>query len=373
MTVRTVVCPECGVAVPYGRLSCAECGSLLASVVGSSRRLDTRPVEDRPSRLEPDPDPTLAIDAVPPETRSTHEPPAWPEVDARAAPVEREERSPTRQPSEPPAPAKATAAGVPAAPERRAEPTSRAPRSRPTAPVLPDWEGALPAAIMSEPAPPAAPGPTVSPPSVAPAVSPPAVSPPALSAPPPLARAEPTRPVAGTYLAPTAEWVAQKEAPAVAPAKRERPGDAPILADLPFDPPDDLPGWLVVAGGALASVSFLLPWATQLVIGGTLDRGYFGRWGLASPAAILLLLAALATFVLGIVPNPIPAWLRTGLLPLTLGGVLLGLVWAYLVGPFGAAIGVWTVAFGAALFLLGGILALHPWRAERHDTDEPSV
>jgi hypothetical protein len=179
--------------------------------------------------------------------------------------------------------------------------------------------------------------------------------------------------VAGTYLAPTAEWVAQKEAPAVAPAKRERPGAAPLLADLPFDAPDDLPGWLVVAGGALASVSFLLPWATQLVIGGTLDRGYFGRWGLASPAAILLFAAALATLVLGIVPNPVPAWLRTGLLPLTLGGVLLGLVWAYLVGPFGAAIGVWTVAFGASLFVLGGILALHPWRAGRHDTDQPSV
>ena len=38
MATRTVVCPECGAEVPYGRLSCVACGTLLASVAGASRR-----------------------------------------------------------------------------------------------------------------------------------------------------------------------------------------------------------------------------------------------------------------------------------------------------------------------------------------------
>lgn len=37
MTSRTIVCSECGEAVPYGRLSCPACGALLASVAGGSR------------------------------------------------------------------------------------------------------------------------------------------------------------------------------------------------------------------------------------------------------------------------------------------------------------------------------------------------
>ena len=38
MATRTVVCPECGAEVPYGRLSCVACGTLLASVAGGTRR-----------------------------------------------------------------------------------------------------------------------------------------------------------------------------------------------------------------------------------------------------------------------------------------------------------------------------------------------
>ena len=34
MTTRTIDCAECGASVPYGRLSCPRCGSLLASVTG---------------------------------------------------------------------------------------------------------------------------------------------------------------------------------------------------------------------------------------------------------------------------------------------------------------------------------------------------
>ena len=38
MTTKTIVCADCGAAVPYGRLSCPACGALLASVAGGPRR-----------------------------------------------------------------------------------------------------------------------------------------------------------------------------------------------------------------------------------------------------------------------------------------------------------------------------------------------
>src|SRR3989442_1455268 len=37
MATTSIVCTACGTAVPYGRLSCPDCGELLASV-GSARR-----------------------------------------------------------------------------------------------------------------------------------------------------------------------------------------------------------------------------------------------------------------------------------------------------------------------------------------------
>lgn len=39
MAVRTIECSACGSTVPYGRLSCPDCGELLASVAGAARRL----------------------------------------------------------------------------------------------------------------------------------------------------------------------------------------------------------------------------------------------------------------------------------------------------------------------------------------------
>jgi hypothetical protein len=335
VAVKTVACPECGASVPYGRLSCAECGSLLASVVGSPRRLESRPIDDEPPALEPDTE--TRPEAAPLEARAEPDVASEPDV-AREAEAAHEAQAAVERDAD-------TSEPEPPAPVGRLAP------QWPTPPVLRDWEGAPPPTAMQPAQPATLPAAPVSPP----------VSP------------GPARPVAGTYLAPTGAWVPQTELPTTGAARDLRPGEAPLLADLPFDAPDELPGWLVVAGGALTSVSFLLPWATQLVIGGTLGRGYFDRWGLASPAAIILLAAALTTFILGIVPNPVPAWLRTGLLPLIVGGVLLGLVWAYLIGPFGPAIGVWTVALGALLFVIGGILALHPWHNARHDSDGPSV
>ena len=56
-------------------------------------------------------------------------------------------------------------------------------------------------------------------------------------------------------------------------------------------------------------------------------------------------------------PSRVPAWLATGVLGLALGGLVLGLVWPYLVGPLGADVGVLVVALGGVALVVGGGLA----------------
>ena len=68
--------------------------------------------------------------------------------------------------------------------------------------------------------------------------------------------------------------------------------------------------------------------------------------------------------------TPVPAWLRTGLLGLGVGGLLVGLTWPYLFGPLGAGVGVLITSFGAVALLIGGCVA--SW-ATRHVEVEPAV
>ena len=59
MATKPVVCPDCGALVPYGRLACAECGALLASVAGAPARRLVRATE------ADDEIPILDVDAEP--------------------------------------------------------------------------------------------------------------------------------------------------------------------------------------------------------------------------------------------------------------------------------------------------------------------
>lgn len=52
MALRTIECSACGTAVPYGRLSCPECGELLASVAGSARNLTSVSVVDEAAEAD---------------------------------------------------------------------------------------------------------------------------------------------------------------------------------------------------------------------------------------------------------------------------------------------------------------------------------
>ena len=139
-----------------------------------------------------------------------------------------------------------------------------------------------------------------------------------------------------------------------------RAGDAPLLADLPFDAPNTLNGWLVTAGAGLTALSFLLPWIANV-------PDYFNAWGLAVPSRILPMVAALGLLGLGTTPNRLPTWLRSAVLPLVLGGLMLGLVWSSVFGNR-AAFGVLAAAVGALLLIIGGALSAQPPRHAEPDS-----
>jgi hypothetical protein len=137
---------------------------------------------------------------------------------------------------------------------------------------------------------------------------------------------------------------------------------APARQLVTFRAPVDLAGWAVAAGGLLAAISFALPWARNGVAGGGLDRSYFGQWGLANPAYLLLVVFALIALFLAIVPNRLPSPLVDVSIPFVLGGFLCGLGWSYATGPFGTGLGVDTMFGGAVLLVVGGALGLRPKR-----------
>ncbi len=155
----------------------------------------------------------------------------------------------------------------------------------------------------------------------------------------------------------------------VASAAGAAPGRASFLADLPFDAPSDAAGWLIAIGGLVATVGFLLPWAPN-VIGAAGIGGYVDRWGLATISHLPVFLAVLVVALLAVIPSRVPAWLMSGLVPILLGGLLLGLAWPYLVGGLGTGIGLLADAVAAVALVVGGSLRLAPWR---HGSEEPPV
>ncbi|MGZ6340182.1 MAG: hypothetical protein ACXWNG_07435 [Candidatus Limnocylindrales bacterium] len=175
-----------------------------------------------------------------------------------------------------------------------------------------------------------------------------------------LASAPLARPFGATLLA---------TSPAAQAESAPTPGQAPILADLPFQAPDDMPGWLVLAGSVAAAVSFLLPWASSdgQVIGGPMVRGYFDGWGLATVTDLVLFILALLVLVLAVVPRRVPAAVRGGILPLLLAGAFLGTGWLYLGLPYGYGPGILILVAGGILLLVGGVLTI------RHAAATPPV
>jgi hypothetical protein len=143
------------------------------------------------------------------------------------------------------------------------------------------------------------------------------------------------------------------------PAKDEvsAPGKAGLFSDLPFRTPRDLPAWLATVGSLVCAVGFVLPFSSSIVIGGGVEDTLFGRWGLANPANLVVMLAAVVLLFVTLIPSRIPASIRGATLPILLGGWSLGIVWSYASGPFGLGLGTDALGVGGFLLVIGGALA----------------
>jgi hypothetical protein len=421
VATKRVACPECSATVPYGRLSCPTCGTLLASVAGSTRRVSVRPNGRRPRG------PSLAAvtapalpatpeagqdDAAPvatwpprhqdnPEDRATPPEPAWPDRTAHeTAEIFRTARLATSDPG---------------------HPTNGATPAEAVPDVLHDWVGPASSMAAGESA------------STRPrhamrdfvAAAAGAVATLGRSAADATASAGDGRQIPGAYLAPSAtrmvpvhagsriarpqrvastpvvpglnRWYSVPDGPADSPAAAMTagrspsgvpaqtgaarsdssaaaphpliPGEAALRSDLPFAAPNGPSGWATAVGSGLAALAVVLPWAKNGVAGGQLSSGYLGQWGLANPAYLLLLAAGLAILLITILPNRLPRALREVAVPFLFGGFLIGLAWSYATGPFGTGLGVGTMLFGAGLLVTGGALGLRGLRRDPGTAD----
>jgi hypothetical protein len=387
MPRKTVVCRECGKPVPSGRLACPSCGSLVAAVTGPSRRTTrgatTTALDDSTATARRGGNgsfsgssdqstngtdtraSSLAIDAAPNhETGPDHE-------SSRTA-------------------AQLLGASTSLAPSRQ-----RSAALGPATPsVLEDWPP-KPPRTLDDPTGRDLDGvhrtewdtPSIARPSAVPVVAtqvsgayvPPSTAAPAGS--PYLAPSSVFNAAAGATQAPVATGPSIDQAgsaphnatggQAAAREKPIRPGSASLFADLPFDAPNTLIGWLVALGSGAATIGFFLPWSS-IVIGAASTGGSFTEtWGLANPTHLLVLIASFVGFLLSVLPNRVPVWLRSSLLGLVLGGVLIGLAWPYLFAAgFGYRVGVIVEIFGALVLIVAGVLSILP---SRHESESNSV
>ena len=136
------------------------------------------------------------------------------------------------------------------------------------------------------------------------------------------------------------------------------PGKAGVFSDLPFRTPKDLPGWLVAVGSLVGAIAFVLPFSGGYVIGGGVDPSYFGLWGLANPANLVLMLAV-DRRCCSSPSSRAASRCRSGPWSCRSSwvGWFLGVVWGYATGPFGLGLGADAIAIGAIVLIIGGALA----------------
>jgi hypothetical protein len=118
------------------------------------------------------------------------------------------------------------------------------------------------------------------------------------------------------------------------------------------------PPQAVVVGASIATLGFLMPWA-PIVIGSTHTGGYLDQWGLAAPGHAALLLVIIALGAAASQVDRLPDWARPGLPAVILSGILVGLVWPYLlIVGFQPTIGVYLTLAASIVLVVGGLLDL---------------
>ena len=337
MTAQSIACGACAADVPYGRLSCPSCGELLASVAGSRRGAKaaarrtpiTDVLYDMPSAAPTTPvvEGQLSLDAASHGANGS---------DHTSDPGRDMER--------------AVAASTPRNDPSHATSVDAVDVETEAGLGLmatPPWQVGA-ATLPGGPTPAYLPRPAVRQPDPG---APSFVEPGAYVPPLPIATAS-----AGPS-APARAWAGHSPEAISVGAMTQTGTQARPAVDPDGHAKLEFVRWLSVAGAAFAAVGFLLPWG--LVVIGSNDSGYFGRWGLAGPWHAVVAGAVLVLLALSLVQNPIPTWIRSGLAGLGVGALLLGLVWPYLALPaLGTGPGAMIAAVGAAGLAVSGLLAL---------------
>ncbi|TAK01617.1 MAG: hypothetical protein EPO36_04995 [Chloroflexota bacterium] len=360
-----VPCPSCGQPVPLGRLACPSCGALVAAVSRAESAPAAGPdpgvdVEDGGPSAEADvwsPDPVVEPPSAPAVSTAAAEP------DVAFVATDAQVQLPEAPATEPLWSAEATASVTPAPAWPSPVPGALADGGART-PAVPG--SYLPPSTVHRPGA-AAPG--ASTPSVA--GGPPTWAPSASSVPPaatagwiPPAPGAVGSAGAGMAAGGSAAGPATGQVAAAASPREGRPtvpGRASILADLPFDAPDELEGWLIALGGGLGIIGFLLPWTASL---GSGLEGYFGSWGLGNLSHLPLFAFLVIVTALAVLPNRVATWVRSGVCGMVGGGILFGVVWLYL-GSDASQLGALLSAVAAVLLIAGGIIAVAPGRTAR--------
>jgi hypothetical protein len=386
MPRKTVVCPECGKPVPTGRLACPACGSLVAAVTGPTRRAT------KAAAVSSGAAGATRTEAAPPESASPR--------GMLAAAAERGTNGTDVAVAGPPDAAVRTAAQLLGASRTMQPSKQRSAALGPNIPsVLADWPP-KPPRTLDDPTGRELDRVTIAGWDLAPAAAPAASSSANPAAPVMGAYVPPSGTGAGsTYLAPSGVFNVQMQGDsaargshslpepgtgagvtaraiagsgsAAAAQKPPRPGSASLLADLPFDVPNTLIGWLMAFGSGAAMIGFFLPWSGVVIGAASTGGSYTETWGLASPTQLLILLVSLLGFLASVLPNRIPMWLRTSVLGLVLGGVLIGFAWPYLFASgFGYKVGVIVEIVGALVLIVAAVLSILP---SRHDSESSSV
>ena len=306
MAVRTIECSACGTGVPYGRLSCPECGEMLASVAGAARHLTS--VAALGDIARPMAATTIQQSAL---EAAVVEPVAAEPVAAEPVAVE---------------PVEAVAAEA-------VEPVAAEPAA---------WEPLNPAHVAA--------------PVLSPSVAEP---PPGSYVPPAPAPLQPTLAQPAGLPAPARAWGGIGSATAATPGATAVTGGGSDRDALSLTDPArraEAIGWLAVAGAAVGAAGFLLPWARTII--GADGVGYLDTWGFAGPGHPLVVIGLLTVLALAVVKNPIPAWARLGIPGLAFGSLLVGMLWPYVMGPLGPLPGAYLSLIGAVVLVVAAIASL---------------
>jgi hypothetical protein len=124
---------------------------------------------------------------------------------------------------------------------------------------------------------------------------------------------------------------------------------------------------LVLVGAMGTVIAMLVPWVP---LGRSGIGAWTDAWGVAMPGHVIVFLLACGALALATLPNAIGPWLRTGIVGLMLGSLVLGLVWRSAFGAGGAGFGVPLTFVSGAVLAIGGLLST---LVHRHADEPPDV